>query len=360
MFNPYSGKAARTNPRSGSIRTAQSERFFNDEGEINAYNKKDLIDAHRVILASLKKGDLDLRDRADVESDNRESAAILKQAFTDKTGESWTVLGQTIGNDIYETMGREGLSRRLMLLKHLERGEVGRFRIRKKDVQGWMTTTAAMIAPSEIRGHYVYPEEFYLEFNIHIEEREIAQTDTDILDEKYHDGLEQIMKAEDVVAKTLWDATVGIANPLTFFNTFTPTVFTNLKTSIRRWGVHPVAAAVIAWDIWDDILASAEFAAWFDPVSKRELMLEGEVGSIMGVMLYTDAFRYDTLRVIEDGEVYFFGPPVTVGGILERSSLVVRATDQYNQGRAVRGWFGHQIESMTCPNARAISKGQRV
>lgn len=369
-MNPYAPrtmpqpvKASRVNHRSGSIITAQSEPFFNDDGEVNAYTKKDLIEAHRTILAHLRNGENPLRTSASQESIRHaaeENRAVLRQAFADASGESWQVLGQTIGNDIYETLGREGLARRIMLVKPLERGEVGRFRIRKKDVTGWMTTSAAMIAPSDIRGHWVYPEEFYLQFNIHIEDREIAQADTDILDEKYHDGLEQIMRGEDEVARRLWDATVGIANPLTFFNTFTPTVFTTLKTLVRRWGINPVTSCVIAWDIWDDILASAEFSAWFDPVSKRELMLEGEVGSIMGVIIYTDAYRYATLRVLQEGEVYFFGPPMTVGGILERQALAVRATDQYNLGMAKRGWFGAQIESQTCPNARGIAKGQRV
>lgn len=222
-----------------------------------------------------------------------------------------------------------------------------------------MTAGDSMIAPSVIRGAYVYPEEFYLTFNVHIEEKEIAQAETDILDEKYHDGLEQLMTQEDIVFKALSDASVGVANPLTYFNTFTPTVFSSLFTVIRQWGI-PVSGAVLAWDIWDDILASPEFSSWFDPVSKRELILDGTVGSILGVLLYTDAYRYETLRVLNDGEVYFYGQPQTVGAILERQALLVRAIDLYNQGRPVRGWFGTQIESMALPNSRAIAKGQRT
>lgn len=363
-FNPYRKRipemAARvTNPRTGTITASANETMFNDSGELNAYSKRDVIEAHKVILQSLQSASQQPQPfQTRTAQFGEDMEQLLVEAFADKEGNSWQVLGQEMGNVIFETMGREGLARRLMIVDQGDKG-VLRFRVRKKDVRGFMVTEAVNIVPSVIRGHWVYLDEFFLTFNVHVDEREIAQIDGDILDEKYHDGLEQLMRAEDVVAKTLWDANVGVANDLVYFNTLTPAVFAELKSSIQDWGVRPVSNAVIASNLWDDILASPEFVAWFDPVTKRELLLEGHIGVLMGVYLYTDAFRYDTLKVMDDGEIYLFGPPRSVGGIVERMRTQVDATNQFNQGRAIRGWFGRQVEGMTCPNARAIAKGQR-
>ena len=97
-----------------------------------------------------------------------------------------------------------------------------------------------------------------------------------------------------------------------------------------------------------------------DPVSKHEIVLEGSLGSILGVQLITDAFRHDTLQVLSPGEVFFLGAPQTLGGITQRKELATQAIDKFNQGIPERGWFMEQIEGMSIVNSRAICRGQRV
>jgi hypothetical protein len=167
------------------------------------------------------------------------------------------------------------------------------------------------------------------------------------------------MVREDNTWRSLINAAAGASNDLFLFNTFTPTVFSTMRTQIARWGI-PVTGAIIAFDLWDDIIADTEFSTWFDPVSKHEIVLEGSLGSILGVNLITDAFRHDTLKVLEPGEVYFVGAPQTLGGITQRKELATESINKYNQGKPERGWFMETIEGMSVVNSRAVTRGNRV
>jgi len=222
-----------------------------------------------------------------------------------------------------------------------------------------MVTSNPNVVASQVRQNYLYPPEFYLVGRILIEDKEIEQASGDLLDDKYQDGLEQILVREDNVAKMLLDAAAPAANDLTFFNTFTPTIFSSLRTQVARWGI-PVATAIIAWDLWNDIIADSEFSAWFDPVSKHEIVLEGKLGSILDVELITDAFRHDTLRVLTTGECFFLGVPQTLGAITQRKELTTEAINGYALGKPERGWFLEQIEGLCIGNSRGVAKGLRA
>lgn len=78
---------------------------------------------------------------------------------------------------------------------------------------------------------------------------------------------------------------------------------------------------------------------------RHELIFEGKLGSLLGMNIMTDGYRYETLSVLQPGEVYVFGPPITVGVITDRQGLQSRPIDTYNQGRAAQGWFLH----LRCP-----------
>lgn len=74
----------------------------------------------------------------------------------------------------------------------------------------------------------------------------------------------------------------------------------------------------------------------------------------------TDGFRYDTLQVLNAGEVYVCGPPMTLGAITQRTELQSTAIDRYNHGEPRRGWFMQAIEGMTVGNGRAVTKATRL
>ena len=74
---------------------------------------------------------------------------------------------------------------------------------------------------------------------------------------------------------------------------------------------------------------------------------------------HTDGFRYETLKVLEPGEVYFLGAPANLGAITRRKDLSTAPINLHLLGRPERGWFLEQIEGMTIINPRALVKGRK-
>jgi hypothetical protein len=254
---------------------------------------------------------------------------------------------------------REGFARKILAVKPTQKGDIGRLRVRRKDVIAYYVTSDPNIIMSEIRQMWVYPPDFYLTGAISIEQKEIEQSTGDLLEDKYNDGLEAIMVQEDNILRRLSIAAASGRNDAFLFNVFTPTVFASMTNQIRRWGI-PCTNFVFAFDLWNDIIADTEFSTWFDPISKHEIIMNGTIGSILGVNLITDAFRYETLKVLEAGEVFAYGAPNTVGGIIDRGDLSAKPTDQAVNGKSEMGWFFSKVEGMAVVNNRSIVYGQRL
>jgi len=351
-------KAGRVNPRSGQMVRSSAEPLVGSNGELNASSKRDLMQAIATFQKIMASGEAQA-----VDSDAKEVKAAREEAFqtalADRSGQGWVALGEVIGDEVWLTLGREGFARSTLLIKPLGKGETGRLRVRQKDVIAFFVTATPNVISSQVRQLYVYPPEFDLIASVSIEVKEIEQASGDLLDDKYQDSLEQILVQEDTTWLNLARTAASTSNDLFFFNTFTPTVFSEMRTQVARWGI-PCTSAIVAFDLWNDILSDTEFASWFDPVSKHEIVVEGSLGSIMGVQLRTDAFRYPTLQVLSPGEVFFLGAPQTLGGITQRKELATQAIDKFNQGKGERGWFMQQIEGMAIVNSRALTHGQRV
>jgi hypothetical protein len=138
-----------------------------------------------------------------------------------------------------------------------------RIRIRRKDVIAFQVTNDVKVVESRVRQMYFYPEVFSLTAHVVIDEKEIAQASNDLLDEKFQDALEQIMVREDLILKTMLDQSIKVYNDVISFSTFNPQVFTLLRTAVRSTG-NPAATMLMAFDIWDDIIADPDFVSWWD------------------------------------------------------------------------------------------------
>jgi hypothetical protein len=340
------------------------ERIVAQNGDINASSKQELIAQIATLVDGVRSGVVARSDEVATSEDRRavvaERQARLEEALADKSGEKWMALGETITEEIYEALGREGFTRKILGFKPVKRGDVARIAIRKKDVLAYyIANEEPTVVASFVRQNYFTPPDSYLLCNIKIDNMELELADTDLLEHKYNDGLEQILREEDKRTKALLDAAAVGYNDLVFFNAFTPSVFQSMRTQIARWTI-PVAHALISVDLWNDILADTEFASYYDPVSKHQVIMEGVLGSFFGVTLMTDGFRYETLQVLKPGEVYFLGTPKALGVVMERKPLTVENTSGTILGQPWRGWFMEQIESITVLNGRAVVKGSRA
>ena len=340
------------------IRPGSNERMIGRNSEINASSKGDLMHNISSMIDQYQRGTFQRTAQipSEVQAARRE---LLVAAINDRNGDSWQVLGEALGDEIWETLGREGFARKTLLVKPLLNGEVGRLRIRRKDVVALVSTEKINVVESQVRQNYVYPGEFYINANIRIETKEIAQTPGDLLEEKYQDGLEQVMVAEDKVWKTMADRAANTYNKNFLFNTFTPIVFATMQNEVQGQGI-PVETIILAYNVWPDIVADTEFHSWFSEIAKHEIVLQGQLGTIMGAKIITDAFRYETLKVLDQGELYFCGPAQTLGGITQRQELTVSPIDGPTLGIPEKGWFMSSIEGMSITNSRALAKGKKT
>lgn len=371
MANPYKGKKIWVHAKSGNEMGDAPRPYFtrsgkmdyarsslsDNTGEINASSKKDMLEAIVALQRAVGSGQY-IEQRVNQAEVAQRRAELVTAAVNDKDGQAWKAMGEVIGDEVFETMGRDAFAAKTLLHKPLAKGEVGRIRIRKKDVITYFATRNPEVIASQVRQFYVYPPEYYLVGRVLIEDAEIEQASGDLLDDKFQDMLEQFQRQQDLVWKRLIDASATVYNDSFLFNTFTPTVYASMQNQIMRWGV-PVHMAIIAFDLWPDIIADTEFSTWFDPVSKHELVTNGYLGNILGTAIHTDGFRYETLKVLEPGEVYFLGAPANLGAITRRKDLATAPINLHLLGRPERGWFGEQIEGMTIINPRACVKGRK-
>jgi len=347
------------------FRTKGGQRIAGANGELNASDKSDLIHQIGNMIQGVRSGVIARNDSETMSADEHRltveaRSQALAEALNDKTGVKWQALGETVAEEIYEALGREGFTRKVLGFKPIKRGDIGRVAIRKKDVVAYyIANTNPTVVASMVRQAYIHPPDAYTICRIEIDDLELELADTDLLEHKYNDGLEQVLRQEDLRTKALFDQAAPTYNELVFFNAFTPSVFQAMRTQIARWTI-PVAHCLMAIDLWNDILTDTEFASYYDPVSKHAIIQEGNLGSFFGVSLLTDGFREENLQVLNPGEVYFLGTPKALGVLMERKPLTVEATNAAVVGRPVRGWFMSQITAHALPGSRAVVKGQRI
>lgn len=249
----------------GGVRVNGSTRWSNEpafgaNGEINASSKKELMQSvgHLVRQASTS-----VVSRPSSIEEATMRVAQLISAYNDRSGNQFQVVGEVISDEIWETLGREGFSRKLFAVQPIAQGQMARVLVRRKDVVAYQVTTDVKIQEQRIRQGYIFPPEFYIGGYILIEDKEIAQASSDLLDQKFQDGLEATLRREDLISRALMVRGATAFNTLVLFTNFTPAVLQTLRGQVNRWGT-PAATLTIAWDLWDDIIADNDFVAWWD------------------------------------------------------------------------------------------------
>lgn len=326
--------------------------------EINATSKRDLAGQIQAAIAASRSGQV--QSRMDSE-EARERFASLKSAYEAPSGagSQWEKLGEVFTEEIWETLGREGFTSKVLATQNVKRGDVARVRVRKKDIAAYQVTSDVKIIENRIRQDWVYPATFTIGCNISIENKEINQNSADILDEKFQDGLEAQLVREDKITKALMDRAATSFNDLILYTSFNPTIAATLREQVNRWG-NWADLLLIAWDVTTDMLSDPDFQNAWDPVTKHELVLEGGIGRLYGMNIHTDGLRYPTLQVLQPGDIYAVASQMTVGAKTVVQELKSTAVDHAVNGRAARGWFITQEQGQVIVNGRAVAAARRL
>ena len=262
-------------------------------GEINAHDKKELVHRISQLLGATESGDIRTGSvsvsSAQVQAKRRE---VLAAAYADNS--KWVSLGANMAMQVEQQRNRDGIMRRVSVGSTLGQGEIARVNMKTWDAVAMVATSSVDVAPQLVRSKRFFPAEFEITANLRVEQIEIEQVSNDVLDHAYNEGLDATMVAEDRLWKKAADATVGVVNPLEYITgQLTPRTLAAIRDSVTDWNL-PARSAIIANDYWKDIIGNAEFSALFDPISKYDLVMNGHLGTLVGLELITDGFRQQT------------------------------------------------------------------
>jgi len=338
-------------------------KILDNDGNINASNNTELALAITEIAKQIRQGNFVPDSHEETQSSLETAAerrAALKEAYYDRAGNSWAELGAAITMEINERMEREGFMRTILKDSPIEDGSVARIRVKQRNVHAIATKGLAQVYPQYVRENFIPADEFYVTAQPRVEEKDFMQSSSDLLDDKYFEGLEAIMVEEDRILVKMLRAADGVSNNLTNFSgAFTPAIFAAIKRNVEHWRI-PVNAAIVAMDLLTDASTGTTFSTWWDPISKWEIIKTGRIGNVLGTTIITDGFRQPELQVLNDGEFFILGAPEYLGGYTSRYPVQSRAVDEFERFVPARGWAMHEMISMVVANARSVARGQRT
>lgn len=367
MANPYKG--ARMVLASGDpieeLRFGKSNQRQLDgkSGEFNAYDKKDLVNSITNLMNAVASGEVveasGQNQLSEIEAGDARRE-VLASALNDESGQEWAALGSGLARQINEEASRQGFMRRISQGQTLRQGEVPRVPMPSHDSIAIVATSASSVGYQTIRQRVFTPDEFEIQANVRVENLDIEQVNGDLLEHAYNDGLQAIMVAEDRLWKDAADKTVGVVNDLEYIaGELTTRNLGNLRQAVARWNL-PVSTAIISNDYWADIIGSNDFATFLDPITKYDLALNGQIGTLVGMQLLTDAFRQPNQKVLGSGEIYVVGSPENHAAYSTRGGIRSTPTSGANHGNSTRGWFMTEPFSFVLANSRSVAKGKRV
>lgn len=333
-------------------------------GEFNANDKRELLRAISGLMSSVSAGDVtSVQNSAYASSQEyanaqRERREVLAAAYHDPA--KWAALGANLGTRIEEARNRMGFVRNLAMGSSLRQGEYPRVPMPSYDAYAIVATSASDVGYQVIRNKNFMAQEVEIVASVRCEALDIEQISGDILDDAYDQGLDSLMVQEDKLWKRASDLSVGLVNPLEYISgQLSPQNLGNLRAAVTDWNLS-AEKAVISNDYWSDITGNTEFHDFLDPVNKYNLVMNGQLGTLVGLELITDAFRVPSQKVLNRGEIYIVSASNTHAAYTDRGGVRSKPTSGADQGNTTQGWLLSSFFSFVLANPRSVAKGQRV
>lgn len=337
----------------------RTERAVGSNGEVNASSVKDLLwNANRLMTAAAS-GDVVTESEA---TQRQQASAVNRQliaaAFEDNNAHR--VLGERIADNIYMTANRKGFARRLLNRVELKQGEIPRFPVRKKNVTAMLVSGPTRVEAQIATDRWLTPPELQVVSRIFVPQNEINQSNTDVLEEKYVEGLEGIMVTEDRMWLNAARQTIGIDNNQSIISgTLSPLTLMSVRQGVAQFGLKPMYC-LMASDLFVDIVGDASFIQAIEPVARHELVMTGELAILYGLTLISEAYRHPEHKVLDQGEFVVVSDPSFHGGYTDRGGVDSQPIDGTSERMIGRGWLLSESISMAVANARSVSFGRRV
>ena len=328
-------------------------------GELNASSKADLFARQAKFMAAAASGMVaDDASVHQIEAARKANADLLAAAFNDE--KAHRILGERMADELYTTANRAGFMRKFLAKITVAQGSIPRFPMRMKNVTAVYSTSPTKIESQITRDPWFTPPEFQIVARPFVPQNEINQSAGDVLQEKFVEATEALMVAEDRAWYNQAVALNGIDNNLTVVaGQLTPLVVAEVRNNVTRWG-NKAAYLLIASDIMNDVIGNTEFQAAIDPVARHELLMTGTIGTMYGMSVVTDAYRFPEHKVLNQGEFFVVSDPITHGAYSDRDGIQSQPTDISVEKIPGRGWVMYQSMAMCIANSRSVAMGVRA
>lgn len=331
-----------------------SELLVGRNGEVNASNKRDLLNQQLKLLSASVNGEVTTADRVARAQRNRD---IVHAMFN--SGAVHKELGEVMASDLYQAANRRGFARKFLARQDLVNGQFPTVKLRLKDVVVTYGTAPAKTETQIVRDKLFMPPEVILEARPFVEQREINTSPGDVLDEKYAEALEAIMVGEDRLWYNAANKLQGLDNDLTIISgTLTPLTLMEVRNNVARWDL-PVPQLLMASDLYNDIVGDSTFIQAIEPVARHELIMTGELAVLYGMSITSDAYRHPEHRVLSKGEFFAISDPVTHGQYTDRGGIDTEVITGATEKIAGKGWWMTESFSLVIANSRSVAKGIR-
>lgn len=350
---------SRTTAASDFRLPGSQERVVGSNGEINASDKKDLLQRSLSLMEATASGavatDADITAAAKKSAVNKQ---LLAAAFEDSR--SHRVLGERMADQIYMTANRKGYARRFLNKIELKQGDIPRFPVRRKNVQAFQVTGPTQVQAQIVTDKWLTPPELQIVGRVFVPQNEINQSNTDVLDEKYVEGLEAVMVTEDRMYLNACRETIGVENELAIISgTLSPMSLMSTRQNVARFGLKPMYA-LMASDLFVDIVGDASFIQAIEPVARHELVMTGEMAVLYGLTLVSEAYRHPEHKTLDEGEFAIISDPAYHGAYSDRGGVDSQPIDGTTERVIGRGWLFSESISMAVANARSVAFGKRL
>ena len=326
-------------------------RVFNKSGTINAYDTKDALQQIKHILTHATQDARTARwSRQASQMMTEERRQVLAAAIQDPEG--FAIMGQELLLPIKDIADYEGWARKVFRVRPLAQGELFRM---AKDVRStaWVIGQDGQGIEARLFGRFVTPSEFKIGSFPTVDIEDIYQMNYDVLDRAQDTARQEIELEEDKRGRALVDVSAQTVNAVTSFTTLGVAAFEDIRYQVERHRLV-VEKFLINRAELSDIVKT--MSAQVDPVTERELILAGYIGSFLNAVILTAAGT-GVEEVVPAGTVYACTGPEFMGEMGIRVELFSEPFNMFSQFRFVKGWAFGEIIGFVVANPRAIAKG---
>lgn len=338
---------------------AGAERLVGGNGEINASSKLDLLRQSQRLMAAASEGKVVTADEARVREETKKTNRQLIQAAM-RDPNTHRIVGEKLADSVYMTANRKGIMRRFLNKIDLKQGDIPRFPVRRKNVSAVMLTSPTRLETQIVTDRWLTPPELQLGTRLFVPQNEINQSNSDVLEEKFVEGLEAIMVTEDRLYYNMLQSIVGIDNERQVITgSLTPLALMSARQQVTRWGL----SAMYCWmasDLFTDMVGDTSFVTAIDPVARHELVMTGQIATMFGMTLISEAYRHPEHKVLDEGEFVIVSDPEMHGAYSDRGGVDSQPIDTTTERVIGKGWLITESMSQAIANSRSAVMGLRV